>query len=301
MRTIRSPFSLVVAVGMLTLTSSMPMAFGETIELKNAILKPLLTIAVAAGVPGVIERVHVTEGDLIEPNDLLVKVRDEEATLSHKRAKVALETAKIKSGRDVEIRLAQKSSEVAEQELNRALKANSLAADTYPINEVERYRLVWERAKIEMERTKLDQQLAILSESQAAIELQQTQQSIDRHSSRSPVKGMVVSVDKHSGEWVDPSTKVLEIMSTERLRVEGFVSGNEAIALEKGMAAQVVISIAKSSDSNASPQAIPGTISFVSPIANPANGQVRVFIEIDNRNSLYRPGLPVAVSIPVRP
>jgi multidrug efflux pump subunit AcrA (membrane-fusion protein) len=301
MRAKRFPISLVIAVGMFTLTNSMSTAIAETIELKNAILKPLLTISVAAGVPGVIEQVHVQEGDLIEPNDLLVKIRDDEAVLSHQRAKVALDTAKIKSARDVEIRLAQKSSEVAEQELNRALKANSIAADTYPINEVERYRLVWERAKIEMERTKLDQQLAILSESQAAIELQQSQQSIDRHSSRSQVKGMVVSVDKHSGEWVDPNTKVLEIMSTERLRVEGFVSGNEAVALEKGMSAQVTISLVKSPEPNSSPQAIPGKVSFVSPIANPANGQVRVFIEIDNRNSLYRPGLPVTVSIPVRP
>ena len=47
---------------------------------------------------------------------------------------MALATATAKATRDVDIRLAEKSAQVAEQELGRTLKANSLAADTYPAN-----------------------------------------------------------------------------------------------------------------------------------------------------------------------
>ena len=122
----------------------------EGIVVKNAILKPTQTVSVAAGVAGVIESVLVTEGDVIAIDQAIVRIRSDEAKLNHERAKIALLTATAKADRDVDIRLAEKSAQVAEQELGRTLKANSLAADTYPANEVDRYRLMFERAKIEV-------------------------------------------------------------------------------------------------------------------------------------------------------
>lgn len=261
------------------------------VEIKNAQLKPFLTVSVAAGLAGIIDEVQVQEGDVIGLGDVLVKVRDEEARSNHQRAKLALETALIKANRDVDVRLAEKSAEVAEQELNRTLKANELAPDTYPVNEVERYRLVWERSKIDIERSKLDQQLALLAKQQAEIEVSQTQQTIDRHTIKCRMKAMVVSVDKHVGEWVDPSTKILEVMSTERLRVEGFLDGEVASSIQKGRSVDVTISIGNAKKSTV------GKVIFVSPIANPANGQVRIFVEIENKDADFRPGMSVTAII----
>ena len=184
-----------------------PSAIAQTatgaIMVKNAILKPTQTVSIAAGVAGVIESVLVTEGDIVSIDQTVVRIRCDEAKLNHERAKLALEMATAKATRDVDIRLAEKSAQVAEQELGRTLKANSLAADTYPANEVDRYRLMFERSKIEIERFKLDQLLALLAKKQAEIELKQTQQAIDRHAIGSTTQAMVVSVEKHAGEWVD--------------------------------------------------------------------------------------------------
>ena len=263
----------------------------DAIVIKNAILKPIQTVSVAAGVAGVIERVLVTEGDIVSVDQTIVKIRCDDAKLNHERATVALATATAKATRDVDIRLAEKSSQVAEQELGRTLKANSLAADTYPANEVDRYRLMFERSKIEIERFKLDQQLAILAKKQAEIELKQTQQAIDRHAIRSSTQAMVVSVEKHAGEWVDPNTKMLELMSIDRLRVEGFLDANDALELKKGQPTNVIIMVSKT------PHILQGKVAFVSPTANPANGQIRVFIEVENQNARFRPGMTVAATI----
>ncbi len=263
----------------------------DAIMIKNTILKPIQTVSVAAGVAGVIERVLVAEGDIVSVDQTIVKIRCDDAKLNHERATVAFATATAKATRDVDIRLAEKSAQVAEQELGRTLKANSLAADTYPANEVDRYRLMFERSKIEIERFKLDQQLAILAKKQAEIELRQTQQAIDRHSIESSTQAMVVSVEKHAGEWVDPSTKMLELMSIDRLRVEGFLDANDALELKKGQPTNVTIMVSKT------PHSLQGKVAFVSPIANPANGQIRVFIEVENQNARFRPGMTVAATI----
>lgn len=263
----------------------------DTISVKNPILKPIRTISVAAGVSGVVDAILVSEGDMVKVNTVVAKIRADEAKLSVSRAKLALELASAKEKRDVDIRLAEKSAQVAEQELARTLKANTLASDTYPANEVDRYRLVAERANIEIERFKLDQVLAAIGRKQAEIELQQSQQALYRHSIRNTVQAMVVSVDKNAGEWVEPNTKLIEVMSIDRLRIEAFVDSGDAVQISKGSKATVSIAVPQQSEM------AEAKVTFVSPMANPVNGQVRIFIEIDNPKGTFRPGMSVTASI----
>jgi len=263
----------------------------ENIALKNPVLKPMQTVSVAAGVAGIIESLLVTEGDTVSIDQPLIRIRCDESKLSYQRAKLALISATAKAKRDVDIRLAEKSAQVAEQELGRTLKANTLAADTYPANEVDRYQLVFERSKIEIERCKLDQKLAILAQEQSEIELKQCQQAIDRHTIQSTAQAIVVSVAKHAGEWADPSSNLLELMSIDRLRVEGFVDANDGLDLRKGQQANVSILVGKSLQNTT------GKIVFISPTANPANGQIRVFIEVENPKATFRPGTTVSAAI----
>ena len=61
--------------------------------------------------------------------------------------------------------------------------------------------------------------------------------------------------------------------------------------LKKGELAKVVVSIGKS------PQNVQGVVSFVSPTANPANGQIRIYIEVENQNTRFRPGMVVTATI----
>ena len=261
------------------------------IEVKNSILKSLDTVSVAAGVSGVLGAVLVREGDIVNLKSPLAKVRDDEAALVVVQAQLALDTAKMKTTRDVDLKLAIKGSEVASKELQRTLDANARAADTYPANEVDRMRLMVDKSKLEIESAQLEQRLTLLASEQAETELRQAKQTVNRHTIYSPLSAMVIAVDKQAGEWVDPNSTVVELMTMNPLRVEGFIDASNASSMVAGNNAKVSITIGTSS------YEVSGKVVFVSPVANPVNSQVRVFIEIDNSESRFRPGLSVKATV----
>lgn len=260
------------------------------IAIKTAILKPPVSVAIAAGVPGVIDRVMVKEGDVVTEGAPLLKIRDDEARMALQQAMLSVEIAQLKSERNIEIRLAEKSSQVAEQELNRALRANELAPDTYPPNEVDRYKLVYERSQLEIERAKLEQASARMAAELATAEKSQAQLRVERHMLQSPIRGIVASVDRQIGEWTDANSQCLELVAVEQLRLEGFVDADEAGRLTVGDPGRVRITTPSGS------METDAKISFISPQANPVNGQIKIFMEVDNRQGKLRPGLPVTAT-----
>jgi multidrug efflux pump subunit AcrA (membrane-fusion protein) len=264
---------------------------GTQIEVKNSILKSLDTVSIAAGVAGVLGEVLVREGDIVDLKTPLAKVRDDEAALVVVQTQLALDTAKLKTTRDVDLKLAIKGAEVAAKELQRTLDANSRAADTYPANEVDRMRLMVDKSKLEIESAQLEQRLAILASEQAEAELRRAQQAVSRHTILSPLSAMIISIDKQAGEWVDPNSTVVELMTMNPLRVEGFIDASNAGKVFAGNEANVSISI------GTMVYEVTGKVKFVSPVANPVNSQVRVFIEIDNAESRFRPGLSVKATV----
>lgn len=264
---------------------------GKSITVKTPILKAPQIIAIATGVPGIVEQVLVREGVVVDAGDSLLRIRDDDVRMSLQQAELSLELAELKANRDVEIRLAEKSSEVAEQELKRALLANSIAADTYPPNEIDRYRLVFERSKLEIERAKLDQASAKLGLRLAVAEKEQAQLQVAKHTIKSPIRATVVSIDRQVGEWADSVTKVLELIGVDQLRLEGFIDASEVAQVTVGMPALVRVMVGKE------PMEARGKVSFISPVANPVNGQVRVFLEIDNSKGELRPGVNVTAEI----
>lgn len=283
--------SIVVSKGAFDANAAALGTSEEPIVIKSPILKPPQSIEVAAGVPGVLDRVLVREGDAVNPGEPLLKIRDDEARMALQQAILHAEIAKLKSDRDVEIRLAEKSSEVAEQEMRRALRANELAPDTYPPNEIDRYRLMYERSRLEIEKAQLDQSSARLAAQVANAEQQQAQLKVERHTIQSPIRAIVNSVDRQVGEWTDANSRCLELVAVEQLRLEGFVDADEASQMTPGQRGQVRISTPGDTIE------AEAEISFVSPQANPVNGQVRIFMDVSNTQGKLRPGLPVTAKV----
>ncbi|MBM3965955.1 MAG: biotin/lipoyl-binding protein [Planctomycetes bacterium] len=90
-------------------------SLGKSITVKTPILKAPQIISIATGVPGIVEKVLVREGVVVNAGDSLLRIRDDEVRMSLQQADLSLELAELKANRDVEIRLAEKSSEVAEK------------------------------------------------------------------------------------------------------------------------------------------------------------------------------------------
>lgn len=268
---------------------------GETlpklVKVENAQLKTLDSMHLPARIAGVVGTLDVTEGSVVGPGQSMGKILDRAAQLQVDRARIAIDKAKQKIANQIDVRLAEKRLAVASNELERAVSANQRIANTYPAKEVDRLQLVVDTAKLEIERAEYDRELARQELRLAETELLQAEELLERHAIKSATGGIVVKVEKRPGEWVEPGTNLVEVVQTSRLRIEGFV---RASAIRPGL----VEAPAKASIKvDGRTHEVDAKLTFISPESNPVNGQVRVFLEIDNSAGLFRPGMTVETTI----
>lgn len=261
------------------------------IELQGAILKTIDATTMAAQVAGPIKELLVKEGDIVTAGQTMGCIHDEALRLELEQLRTQVAMAEKKQSNDINQRLAEKSSQVASTEYQRALSANARVADTYPINEIDRLKLIADRAELEVERAAYEQELAVFDVTLAKGSYRLAYERYTRHQLIAPAGGVVVSVEKRVGEWVEPGTDLLRIVRIDQLRVEGFIRSDQAHPNLVGQAARVAL------EEQGKSQWLPGKVVFVSPDANPVNSQVRVFIEVDNPQATLRPGLRVRASI----
>ena len=85
---------------------------------------------------------------------------------------------------------------------------------------------------------------------------------------------------------------VLRLVEIDRLRIEGFMQAEQADSGLLNTEAQVELQLSgKTIQTTAK-------LVFISPEVNPINSQVRVHLDVDNRDGKLRPGLRPKVWIP---
>jgi multidrug resistance efflux pump len=225
----------------------------------------------------------------------LARIRDVAVRLQLERSQTTLEVARRKQENDIDEQIAVKSQAVAANEYQRAIEANKQLRNVYPPNEMDRLKLVLDRSELEVRRSAYQREIAKLETSLAQAEVQQNQELLLRHSITAPCAGMVVAVEKRIGEWVEPGTVVVKIVELDRLRIEGFMNAADAHPSRVGSKASVLVEIAGNKHQ------AEGELVFISPDANPVNGLVRIFIEVDNREQKLRPGLRPTVQLQEKP
>jgi multidrug efflux pump subunit AcrA (membrane-fusion protein) len=263
----------------------------SAITVSGAILKTIEATSLAAEVSGTIQELQVKEGDSVAKGQRLGAIKDEAVRLELLQYKTQIEMARKKQANDINRRLADKARQVADNEYQRALNSNARVPDTYPINEIDRLKLIADQAQLEVERAIHDQEIAGFEVELALGNYRKSYELYLRHQITAPAEGVVVAVEKRVGEWVEPGTTLLRIVRTDPLRVEGFITAADIRAELVGKTAIVSIVDAAHQDSMA------GRVAFVSPDVNPVNSQVRIFIEVDNKDGKLRPGLRVHAHI----
>ncbi len=255
----------------------------------GAVLKTVEVTSVAAQVSGVLKMVHVREGDRVDVGASLGTIDSQSSELQLERSKVALDVAQKNLENTIDINLAQKNFAVAENEYDRAIESNKVVSDVYPAVEVERLKLVRDRAELEVARARFAKEIARLEVSKSEIEHKQLVDLIGKHTISSPVSGMVVAVEKRTGEWVEPGAVTVRIVEIDRLRIEGFLKAEQADLelLDRDAFVELVVAGKKMRTT--------AKLVFISPEVNPINSQVRVFLDIDNSEGKLRPGLRPSV------
>ena len=262
------------------------------IIVEGAILKTVEVTSVAAQVQGLLSNVSVREGDRVKIQSPLAAIQSTATELQLQRSKVALDVAQKNFENTIDIELARKTFAVAQNEYLRAIEANKRVEDVYPAIEINRLELVRDRANLEIDRSRYAKEISQLELAKIQIEYRQLEDILDKHNLRAPVSGMVVALEKRVGEWVEPGTVVLRLVEIDRLRIEGFMQAEQADSKWLNTEAQVELQLSgKTIQTTAK-------LVFISPEVNPINSQVRVHLDVDNRDGKLRPGLRPKVWIP---
>lgn len=257
----------------------------DEIRIRNAGLAALHEATVSAEEAGPLVDLPVNEGMQVRLDDVLARVKDAEARLQVEQAKIDVHTAEQLATDDTALRLAHKELELALSDLARNERSNEQLPNSVPEARLERLRLVVDREQLKVERAEQDMKLAQIALEAAGTRLRIAEAGLARRSLRAPIAGTVVEVLRRKGEWVQPGEPLVRILRHDRLRTEAYVDAKKLSFAAEGMPVILEVDVPAYG-----PKVFQGVVTFVSPEANPVNGQVRVVAEIDNRDRMLRPG-----------
>lgn len=268
----------------------------ESVLVQSAMVKPGEAISIVAEQSGILTAINVREGSHVSTGDLVASIDDASNRQRLEKVRLDHELAKKLAQNRVDLEYASKSYDVALAELNRSIEANLRVANSVPVSKVEKQKLESERARLMLQKAAYDIEVAAFKTRLTSAEIQSVQLDLSKAKVQSKTNGLVVAIDKHVGEWVQPGDVVCRLVRTDRLRVEGFVTADQASRIAVGSQARVEFAYPWMKQ-----KVIQGSVVFVSPDANPVNLNVQVWVEIPNDELKIPTGVRGTIAISPSP
>lgn len=249
----------------------------------------LITLIESVDVPasreGKLQSIKVKEGDYVTRGQLLANLDEVEAQLALKRAELEHQLAAEKARSEIALKSAKLIHDVARNEFQRAVQVKQSSPSSISITEFDRLKLEAEKTANDIVRLGEERRFAEITAYSKEVELHLAKVVLEERQVASPLAGIVVQLHRHEGEWVRVGEKVLRIVRIDRLRVEAFVDVQSTLASLEEAPALLEVAFPGSRVETFS-----GKIVFVHPEADPVNGQIRIWAEIENRDRMLRPG-----------
>lgn len=266
------------------------------IRIESAQLTLIEQADISASESGLLSSLQVREGEMVEAGAVLAGMDDREARLLRERAVTELKLARATAENDVTVRFAKLAAAVAKAELLRAQESNEKFPKSVSQTEIDRLRLLADKAELEIEQAEQALNQAQLSLQVKQLDVERASLALERRQLTAPFPGMVVQSKKQRGEWVEPGTPVMRLIRLDRLRAEAFLSAKE---MPQNLVGRKIALIVPSESTP--PEQHEGELVFVSPEIDPVNGQVRIWAEIDNKDLKLRPGQTASLIIAPAP
>jgi len=255
---------------------------GRTIEIPRCRIKLIDTAILASDRAGILDFVEPEEGHTVRPKRII-------AALKSDIAEAALASAEIQASNDIEVRYAKKACELAKVELDKAIEANTKVPGAVTDVEIRRLRLAYDKSVLQIEQAAYQLKMHGYSRDEAKATLKS-------HQIEAPFEGIVTKVYRHKGEALRQGDPVLEVVSTSRVRVEGFVDAKYAWSIKSGALVKVRLDLGDATK-GLDEQVFEGRIGFVDVTVQPVTRQVRIWAEVPNRNNLLRGGLTAQMMV----
>ena len=243
---------------------------------------------IPAQAEGLVVELVVREGDRVERGQMLARIDDRRAKLKVEEVKGLLEEAR---GKDLDVRYAELTADLAIEDYESALEANRKAAGTVSNAEIVRLAMQAEVARIRVAQTERAKAGTRAQEAQLAL----AESELSNYRTEAPLDGIVVEVFPHVGEWVRSGDPICHIVEMSRLQVEARLDASK-YSPDEVRGSDVIIEFT----SHGRVERVPGKVTFVSPLVE-GDSRFKLVAEISNRardgQYLLRPGMQVTTVV----
>lgn len=249
------------------------------IRVENALIELIDKAELASTQTGVLAFDVPEEGTQVQKDQVIARLDD-----TVPRASLAV--AQAQASTDAEIRAAERIVEVADSEVDSAIEANRKFSGTVSDQEMNRLKLTAARSKFDVDTAKRDLEVAVARVHEAKMLL-------TTYEIKAPFAGIVRKRLKRNGEAVRQGDPVLELVSTDRLRVTARVPVQQLGAFRVGQQVLVLPEFGQPGRS----EPLRGTVKFVDLYgeADLVKNLVDVQIEVPNPDARLIPGLQATV------
>ena len=236
-------------------------------------------IDVAAQENGLITEINVHEGSEIKADDKIAQISDSKAQAAKKVAQAEHEVALAEAENDISVRYAAAAAKVAEYDWRAHDAANRQAKGSTPEAEMKKLLLQWKKGELEVEKAQLELDVAKLTAKAKEAAVEAADDDIHRRRVFSPIDAVVIEIDKHVGEWVNPGDRMMRIVRMNKVRVEGILPIAEVSptqVVDRPVTVETTLSGKRSVQ-------FTGQIVFVAPELDISGKYYRVVAEVENR------------------
>ncbi len=226
-----------------------------------------MTVELSSRIDGILEAVSVDVGDSIDRNQVIAKLESEVE-------QAALEYARAKASINSDVRLQEVSLAYGRRQLNRVRELHEKNLSSFQ-----------DFDKVETETRLTRFKLAQAKENKflAELDLKQAEALYNRHTIRSPVRGIVVERYLNPGESVE-ERPIVKIAQINPLRVEVVAPVSMLGKVKTGQLAMVRPELPVGGNHQA-------VVKIVDPILDAASGTFRIRLEIPNDDYSLTSGL----------
>lgn len=254
-------------------------------------------VNVAAQEAGLITEISVIEGSEVKAGDKIAQINDSKAQAARKVAMAEHEVALAEAENDISVRYARAAAKVAEYDYSAHYEANQRAKKAVPDVELKKLWMTAEKGRLETEKAQLELDVAKLTAKAKEASVEAADDDIHRRRVFSHIDAVVVEIDKHVGEWVNPGDRIMRIVRMNKVRVEGSLPiavVSQTQLVDRPVTVETTIS------GNRSVQ-FKGKIVFVAPELDPSGKYYKVVAEVENREErgawLLLPGMSPTVTV----
>ena len=247
------------------------------------------TASLGASVAGVVEEVHLREGDRAGAGQVVLTLDQREAAARVREAAAAL--AEAQANVDQAIDAAAREAELAARDLARIRSVHETGALTEQQVEQAEQRAEDARARLEALRIGVPgegSEPASVARARAALEAARARLDLTRI--RAPAAGVILTRDAEPGDAVSPGVGLLTMAVDGPVELVAF-PGEETLS-------QLRVGGSASASADAFPEeTFPAEVSFVAPVVDAAQGTVEIRLSVPDPPPYLRPDMTVSINV----